>query len=115
MSNLWTYRENTYRSDGTLDGFDVEAQDGKIGSIDESANGGGHGYLVVDTGFWIFGKKRLIPAGVVERIDYDDSKVYVTMTKDQIKSAHDLDETTNRTSPSWNQDLKRDYHDPYIW
>ena len=42
-------------------------------------------YLVVDTGFWIFGKKRLIPAGVVDRVDHDDRKVYVSMTKDQIK------------------------------
>ena len=28
-------------------------------------------YLVVDTGFWIFGKKRLIPAGVVTHVDPD--------------------------------------------
>jgi len=115
MSNLWTYRENTYRSDATLDGFDVEARDGKIGSIDASSNGGGDGYLVVDTGFWIFGKKRLIPAGVVERIDYDESKVYVNMTKDQIKNAPDLDDTTNRTAPTWHRDLNRDYYDPYSW
>ena len=47
---------------------------------------------MVDTGFWIFGKKRLIPAGVVTRVDHADRKVYVSMTKDQIKNAPDYDE-----------------------
>ena len=46
--------------------------------------------LVVDTGFWIFGKKRVIPAGTVRRVDDEDRKVYVDMTKDQIKSAPTL-------------------------
>ena len=44
---------------------------------------------MVDTGFWIFGKKRLIPAGVIRRVDDEDRTVYVWMTKDQIKSAPD--------------------------
>ncbi len=44
-------------------------------------------YLVVDTGPWIFGKKVLLPASVIQRIDLDDKKVYVRLTKDQIKAA----------------------------
>jgi hypothetical protein len=36
-------------------------------------------------------EKRLIPAGVVERVDRDDEKVFVRLTKDQIKSAPDYD------------------------
>ena len=48
-----------------LVGYDVEATDGHIGKIDEASNEAAGQYLVVDTGFWIFGKKRLIPAGVV--------------------------------------------------
>jgi len=43
--------------------------------------------LVVDTGPWIFGRKVLLPAGVVEKVDHDDKKVYVDRTKDQIKDA----------------------------
>lgn len=77
-------------------GFDVEATDGSIGKIDEATRDEGSSCVVVDTGFWIFGKKRMIPAGVVSRIDPDEKKVYVTMTKDQIKNAPDYDETRHR-------------------
>jgi len=40
---------------------------------------------------WIFGKKRLIPAGVIRRVDDEERKVHVSMTKDQIKSAPDFE------------------------
>ena len=40
---------------------------------------------------WIFGTKRLIPAGTVTSVDHDDHNVYVAMTKDQIKGAPDYD------------------------
>lgn len=52
-----------------------------------------HDYLVVDTGFWIFSKKRLIPAGVITEVDHNDKRLYLSMTKDQVKSAPDFDET----------------------
>jgi hypothetical protein len=73
------------RPDRDVVGYDVEATDGTTGKIDEASNEAGSSYLVVDTGFWIFGKKRLIPAGVVRRVDDDERKVHVSMTKDQIK------------------------------
>ena len=91
MTSLWEYETSVLRPDRDLVGYDVEAADGSIGKIDEASNDASASYLVVDTGFWIFGKKRLIPAGVVERIDPNDEKVYVRMTKDQIKDAPDWD------------------------
>jgi uncharacterized protein (TIGR02271 family) len=40
-------------------------------------------YLIVDLGFWIFGKKVLLPVGR-SRIDYDANRVYaVGMTREQ--------------------------------
>ena len=61
--------------------------------------------LVVDTGFWIFGKKRMIPAGVVPRDRRRRAnKVFVAMTKDQIKQAPDYDEERHR-------DRRARYHD----
>ena len=76
-----------------MTGFDVEATDGSIGRIDESSAAAGSAYIVVDTGFWIFGKKRLVPAGVIERVDHKQEKVYVRLTKDQVKNAPDFDES----------------------
>ena len=89
----WTYPDQTTWSDADITGFDVEATDGSIGKIDESSAAAGAAYIVVDTGFWIFGKKRLVPAGVVDRIDRADEKVFVRMTKEQVKNAPDFDET----------------------
>ena len=70
-----------------IDGFDVEAADGSIGKIDEATYEVAGSYIVVDTGPWIFGKKVLLPAGVVDQVDYDDETVYVGLTKDQIKNS----------------------------
>ena len=98
---VWSYRDTTWSQDSDLVGYDVEATDGHIGKIDEASNETSRASLVVDTGFWIFGKKRLIPAGVVQRIDVNDEKVYISMTKDEVKSAPDYDEQ------------ERDYQDDY--
>jgi hypothetical protein len=105
---MWDYRTDLQTTARDLVGYDVEATDGRIGDIDEATNEAGSAYLVVDTGFWIFGKKRMIPAGVVERIDDTDRKVFVGMTKDQIKSAPDF-EDVHRTD----RDLYDKYYDSY--
>ena len=88
---IWMYRDTVDTLSDAVVGYDVEATDGSIGKIDEASKEAGRQYLVVDTGFWIFGKKRLIPAGVVQRVDPDDRKVFVSMTKEQIKNAPDFD------------------------
>ena len=46
----------------------------------------------MNTGFWIFGKKRLIPAAAVQSVNHSPKTVHVALTKDQIKSAPDYDE-----------------------
>ena len=92
VNSGWSYRTGVGSVDRDLTGYDVEATDGSIGKIDEASHTAGQAFLVVDTGFWIFGKKRMIPAGVVQRIDDTTGTVYVGMTKDQIKSAPDFEE-----------------------
>ena len=96
MSNLWTYSEQQTLQGTDLTGFSVEAIDGGIGKIDEATHDTGASYLVVDTGPWIFGKKVLLPAGVIDRIDLDAETVFVRRTKDEIKNAPEFDESTFR-------------------
>jgi hypothetical protein len=96
MSSLWVYSEIDLVRGTDLTGFEVEAVDGGIGKIDEATYETGSSYLVVDTGPWIFGKKVLIPAGIIDRIDLDEQKVYVGRTKDEIKSAPEFDESRYR-------------------
>jgi len=94
-ADIWTYREQTFA--GTdFTGFKVEATDGEIGKVDEATNEAGTGYLVVDTGPWIFGKKVMLPAGVINRVDSGDQRVFVDRTKDEIKGAPEFDETRFR-------------------
>jgi hypothetical protein len=56
------------------------------------------GYIVVDTGPWIFGKKVMLPAGVFNRIDAPDGKVYVDRTKDEFNRGAFLLPPPGRTS-----------------
>ncbi len=93
MTDLWNYR-TTARTDTATDltGFQVVANDGSIGKIDQATYEVGTSYVVVDTGPWIFGKKRMLPAGVLDRVDYDEQQVFVNMTKEQIRQAPDYDD-----------------------
>src|SRR5215216_7857383 len=97
----WTYGDvDTIGVDMTrgvdLTGFSVEALDGGIGKIDEATYETSQSYIVVDTGPWIFGKKVLLPASIVQRVDPDSEAVFVDRTKDEIKNAPEFDESTYR-------------------
>ena len=61
--------------------------DGSIGKIDEATYEVGKSFIIVDTGPWIFHHKVMLPAGVVERVDEADEKVWVNRTKEQIKDS----------------------------
>jgi len=90
--DLWTYPTDLGDTSGIV-GYSVEAVDGGIGKIDEATEDVGMASIVVDTGPWIFGKKVMLPAGVVESVDLDTEKVYVNRSKDEIKNAPEFDET----------------------
>jgi hypothetical protein len=99
---------------GNLDltGYDVEAVDGGIGSIDEASTETGASSLVVDTGPWIFGRKVLLPAGTVHRVDHAERKVYVDRTKDQIKDSPEYDPDTFG-KPDYRDRVGQYYEDTY--
>ena len=94
-TDIWAYREQDWTTTNLV-GYGVEALDGSIGKIDDASYDVGAGYVVVDTGPWIFGSKVLLPAGVIQRVDHDDEKVYVNRAKDQIKNAPEFDEDRYR-------------------
>lgn len=113
---IWTYRDNAYPDDvnpsgvrtagdnmregidNDLVGFRVEALDGHIGHVDEATHEAGSSYIVVDTGPWIFGKKVMLPAGVISQLDSDNQTVSVNRTKEEIKNSPEFDETTYQES-----------------
>ena len=76
-----------------LGGFSVEATDGGIGKVDETTHEIGSGSLIVDTGPWIFGKKVMLPVGVISRIDPEGQRIWVNLTKDEIQNAPEFDQS----------------------
>ena len=104
-TQMWTY-STTPALD--LTGFSVEATDGGIGKVDESTNEAGSSFIVVDTGPWIFGKKVMIPAGMIRDIDPDTETLFVDLPKDEIKDAPEFDEKTYR-DPSYRNELGQYY------
>jgi len=95
MMDVWVYRDQSWTTQN-LTGFKVEATDGGIGKVDEASYDVGAGYIVVDTGPWIFGKKVMLPAGTIDTVDFEDEKVYVKLNKDQIKDSPEFDPDTYR-------------------
>ena len=86
--DVWTYREGILApgvSPRNVVGYSVEARDGSIGKVDDATYDAGSSHLVVDTGPWIFGKKVMLPAGVIENVDHDREMIFVERTKDEIK------------------------------
>jgi hypothetical protein len=98
MFDPWNYRGEAGYTEGTdLVGYKIAAVDGDIGKVDEATYDTNAASLIVDTGPWILGRKVMLPAGVVQRIDRDEQKVYVDRTKDQIKDAPEYDPDTGGT------------------
>src|SRR3954451_8529862 len=85
----WRYRETVAHNASDLQGFHVEATDGRVGTVESINDSAERGYLVVDTGPWIFGRKVIIPAGAVNNIGYEERVVYLDRTRDQVKSSPD--------------------------
>ena len=96
VTDIWTFRTEPSLTGAELVGFSIEATDGGIGKIDEGTEEMGRTHLIVDTGPWIFGKKVMLPAAVVQRVDLDSQTVVVDRTKDEIKDAPEFDENTYR-------------------
>ena len=93
------YRKSFDESD--IKGHGVYTQtDEKIGTVNDIlVDEEGHlRYFIVDLGFWIFGKKVLLPVGRT-RIDHNAQRVYaVNMTRDQADSL-----------PEFSEDMALDY------
>jgi uncharacterized protein (TIGR02271 family) len=94
------YKQEIFGGDD-IKGYDVySANDEKVGGIYDALvdETGRFRYLVIDTGFWVFGKKVLAPIGRV-RMDYDRRRVYITgLTKDQVERL-----------PEYNDNMTVDY------
>jgi hypothetical protein len=103
--DVWTFAMEPAMRGAELIGFSVEAIDGGIGKIDEATEETGRAHLIVDTGPWIFGKKVMLPAGVVDRVDLDSETVFVNRSKDEIKNAPEFEPERHRDDDEYRNRL----------
>ncbi len=76
------------RSTKAVTGYQIQATDGPIGSISSFMVDGrtwSIRELVVDTGHWYAFKEILLLPENIERISYDDSTVFVNLTKEDLQ------------------------------
>ena len=102
-TDVWVYSGTGWGDALDITGYKVEALDGSIGKVDRATYQTKGSYIVVDTGPWIFGKKVVLPAGVLDSIDRDDATVFVHRTKDEIKDSPEYDDT--RFDEAYRNDL----------
>ncbi|KST65933.1 DUF2382 domain-containing protein [Mastigocoleus testarum] len=94
------YKEDIFAGSDIKDFSVYSETDEKVGSVhDVIVDGTGRfRYFIIDTGFWIFGKKVLLPVGRAT-IDYSDKRVYAVGLK---KDAADR-------LPEYNDDMVIDF------
>jgi uncharacterized protein (TIGR02271 family) len=94
------YKQDIFNGDD-IKGYDVYSEtEEKIGGVYDVLldDSGRFRYFVIDTGFWVFGKKVLLPVGRTH-IDYDRHRVYATgMSKEQAERL-----------PEYNENMTVDY------
>jgi uncharacterized protein YrrD len=78
------------RSVEEVSGYHIEARDGAIGHVEDfllDKQNWVVRYLEVDTRNWWPGKKVLVATGWIDRIDWAERKVFVSLSRDAIQSA----------------------------
>ncbi len=106
-TDVWTFRDSAWTGTALI-GMSVEATDGEVGKVDEATDDAGGSALVVDTGTWILGRKVFLPAGVVDRVDFDTETVYINRSKDEVKSAPEYDDA-KRNDPAYRTEVASYY------
>ena len=77
-----------------LDGYAIEASDGRIGSVSDflfEDTSWKVRWLVVDTGGWLSGRKVLLPLSALEKPDPSLRQFPVKLTMQQVKDSPDID------------------------
>lgn len=93
----WKARERGdphLRSSATVIGDYIQATDGDIGHVEDflvDDSSWAIRYMIVDTRNWWPGKKVLVSPEWIERVDWNDSKVHVGVTREQIKKSPEYD------------------------
>jgi sporulation protein YlmC with PRC-barrel domain len=83
------HREDKHlRSTQAVSGYHIETSDGDIGHVTDfmvDEKSWAIRDLVIETGHWYSGKEILIPSSKIKHVSYEESKVIVSLTKEDIQ------------------------------
>src|SRR5262249_42767330 len=115
--DLYSYHQDVVGPDSKVDltHYDVEATDGHIGKVDAASYVDTSSCFVVDTGHWIFGKRRMIPVGVVRRIDHNRRLVQIAMSKEEVKAAPDFSQELHDENEHSYYEAIGEYYEPFTF
>ncbi len=83
-------RDFHLRSASEVTGYHVSATDEEIGHVEDflvDDAGWSIRYFIVDTRNWWAGKKVIVPPATIREVSWDKRKVYLTITRDEVRSA----------------------------
>lgn len=83
------------RSSKEVSGYNIQAIDGEIGHVDDfivNDDTWTIRYFIIDTKNWLPGKKIQISTQWIDHISWDDSKVFVDLSRETIRRVPEFDE-----------------------
>jgi hypothetical protein len=95
----------------------IHAIDGDIGHVEDflvDEEAWAIRYLVVDTRNWWPGKKVLVSPEWISRVDWREAKVFVDMTREQIKNSPEYDPSA-AVERDYESRLYEHYRRPHYW
>jgi hypothetical protein len=106
----WTYREPhvlgvDLSSVRDLVGFNIDATDGRLGTVDAATYARSESYVVVDA---TFGARALLPAALIHRVDLTSATIYVGRSKDEVSNAPRYEE--GRDADAYRSELSGYYY-----
>ncbi len=105
------------RSTHDVSGHHIQAADGEIGHVEDfiiDDETWAIRYLVIDTKNWWPGKKVLISPRWIERVSWEDSKVFVNLSREAIKRSPEYTEKSLLTR-EYEDGLHRHYGHQVYW
>lgn len=109
-------RDTTLRSAAEMAGYPIEATDGAIGHVEDLVADDETWelrYVIVDTGNWWPGKKVPVSPEWIDRINWNDAKVFLDLSRQAIQSSPEYDPAA--LDRSYEERLYEHYGRPPYW
>lgn len=105
------------RSTHEVSGYNIQALDGEIGHVDDfiiDDESWAIRYLIIDTRNWWPGKKVLVSPQWIERVSWNESKVFVNLLRETVKLSPEYTEESLLTR-DYETELHRHYNRQGYW